>query len=68
MKRVLRAEVPPTKNAGSCKISGFCSLYETAKQNILWSYNKMLQQDGFKPVKKMPAGTKYKLMAGFGML
>lgn len=68
MKKILKAVVPPTKYAGSCKIIGTCSLYETYKQNILWAYNKMLERDGFQSVKKMPAGTKYQLTTGFGIV
>ena len=67
MKKILKAVVPPTKYAGSCKIIGTCSLYETYKQNILWAYNKMLEHDGFQPLKKMPTGTKYQFTTGFGI-
>jgi hypothetical protein len=59
MGKILKAVVPPTKNQGSCSIIGFCSLYETYKQNILWQYNKMREHDGFPPVRRMPCGTVY---------
>jgi hypothetical protein len=68
MKKILKAVVPPTKNAGSCKIIGICSFYETTKQNILWTYNQMLKRDGFQAVKKMPSGTKYQFTTGIGIL
>ena len=66
MKPILKAKVPPTTKLGSCTISGICSLYESHKQNILWTYNKMLQRDGYEPVKRMPVGTEYRHVAGFG--
>jgi hypothetical protein len=66
MKPILKAQVPPTNKQGSCTITGTYSLFYTAKQNILWTYNKMLQRDGYEPVKRMPCGTKYRLVAGFG--
>lgn len=66
MKKIIKAIVPPTRKAGSCTIVGISSLYETYKQNILWTYNKMLEHDGFMPVKKMPRGTKYRATMGFG--
>lgn len=66
MKTILKAIVPPTRKAGSCVIVGTCSMYETYKQNILWAYNRMLEHDGYEPVKKMPRGTKYKRTLGFG--
>lgn len=65
MKAILKAFVPPTDKQGSCTITGICTFYETHKKNILWTYNKMLQRDGFKQVKQMPRGTKYKFVAGF---
>lgn len=66
MKPILKAIVPPTSKLGNCTISGICSLYETHKQNILWTYNKMLERDGYQPIKRMPCGTKYRFVAGFG--
>jgi hypothetical protein len=55
----LLAKIPPTNKCGSCKITGTSSYLETAKQNILWTYNNMLQHDGEEAVKKLPNGTKY---------
>jgi hypothetical protein len=66
MKPILKAIVPPTDKLGNCTISGISSLYESHKQNILWTYNKMLERDGYEPVKRMPCGTKYRFVAGFG--
>jgi len=66
MKSILKAKVPPTAKLGSCTLSGICSLYDTHKQNILWTYNKMLESEGYQPVKRMPVGTKYQFVAGFG--
>jgi hypothetical protein len=66
MKSILKAKVPPTVKLGSCTLAGICSLYETHKQNILWAYNKMLESEGYQPVRRMPVGTKYQFVAGFG--
>jgi hypothetical protein len=68
MKIVIKATVPPTPNTGSCVITGTCSLYETYKQNILWAYNKMRQHDGLEPVTRMPKGTTYRKLAGYGIM
>jgi len=54
-----QANIPATNKCGSCKITGTSSYLETAKQNILWTYNNMLQHDGEEAVKKLPNGTKY---------
>lgn len=66
MKPILKAIVPPTNNLGSCSLYATSSICETFRENILWQYNKMREHDGLEPVKKMPAGTKYFPVAGFG--
>jgi hypothetical protein len=68
MKKTLKAVVPPTKEQGSCSLLGFCSLYETYKQNILWAYNKMREHDGLQPVVRMPKGTKYRYTTYIGAI
>jgi hypothetical protein len=67
MKKVIVAIVPPTANCGSCKLIGSKSYLETAKQNILWQYNKCLEHDGLQRVMRMPKGTKYKTAHAFGL-
>jgi hypothetical protein len=59
MKKIIKAIVPTTKNVGTCLLLGTSSYMETAKQNILWQYNKLREHDGFPPVKRMPGGTVY---------
>jgi hypothetical protein len=66
MKPILKAKVPPTNEIGSCFLYGTSSIYETFKENILWQYNKLRERDGHEPVKRMPVGTEYLPMAGFG--
>ena len=66
MKKVIVAVVPPTMNCGSCKLIGYKSYLETAKQNIRWQYNKCLEHDGLNRVMRMPKGTTYKKMMAFG--
>jgi len=52
--------VPPTRDVGSFRVSASSSLYETAAQNALWSYNSAREHDGLEPLKRMPKGTTYK--------
>lgn len=59
MKKIIKAVVPTTREIGNSSIVGTSSYMETAKQNILWQYNKMREHDGFPPVKRMPCGTVY---------
>lgn len=66
MTKILKAIVPATKDQGSCSLLGTSSLFETSKQNILWSYNKMREHDGLQPVKRMPSGTQYMVKAYWG--
>ena len=66
MKSILKAVVPPTNDLGSCSLYGTSSLYQTFRENILQQYNKLREHDGHEPVKRMPVGTEYLPVAGFG--
>jgi hypothetical protein len=66
MKPILKAKVPPTAKLGNYTVLATYCFFNTAKQNILRAYNKALESEGHQPVKRMPAGTKYRLVAGFG--
>ena len=66
MKPILKAKVPPTSKLGSCTLTGTYNIFYTAKQNILLAYNTMLQREGYEAVRRMPVGTQYRAVAGFG--
>jgi hypothetical protein len=66
MKKILKALIPPTKYIGSYTLAATEGFFYTAKQNILWEYNKARLHEGLEPIKKMPRGTKYKIQPLFG--
>ena len=66
MKKILKALIPPTKHIGSYTLMATEGFFYTAKQNILWDYNKAREREGLEPLKKMPRGTKYKMQPLFG--
>jgi hypothetical protein len=66
MKKILKALIPPTKYIGSYTLAATEGFFYTAKQNILWEYNKARLREGLQAVKKMPRGTKYKMQPLFG--
>jgi hypothetical protein len=66
MTKILKAIIPTTKHIGSYTLTGKNSFFYTAKQNILWDYNKAREREGLQPLKKMPRGTRYKIQPLFG--
>jgi hypothetical protein len=66
MTKILKAVIPPTKHIGSYTLIGKTGFFYTAKQNILWDYNKAREREGLQPVKKMPRGTRYKIHSLLG--
>jgi hypothetical protein len=66
MKKILKALIPPTKHIGSYSLMAVDGFFYTAKQNILWDYNKARQREGLQPLKKMPRGTRYVIQPLFG--
>ena len=45
---------------GSYNTWAFTDRSETVAQQALWDYNSARKHDGLVPVKRMPAGTKYR--------
>jgi hypothetical protein len=66
MKKILKALIPPTEHIGSYTLAATEGFFYTAKQNILWDYNKAREREGLQPLKKMPRGTKYVIQPLFG--
>ena len=53
-------KVPSTRDMGSYGTWVFDNCGETVAEAALWDYNSARKHDGLPPLKRMPAGTKYR--------
>ncbi len=53
----IKYHFPCTAKHGPFTVFGTSSAMETAEENALWQYNKVLEHDGFSPMDHFPKGT-----------